>query len=88
MKLSSFFPGLTAKAGPCTLCDARCGQRLRVLCVREDCPVRSRLHELGFCASVEIKKVADGSALICHLLGTRVAIGRELGVHVLVEAVQ
>jgi Fe2+ transport system protein FeoA len=82
------FRSKKANAEPCTLCEARCNERLRVLCVKEDCPVRSRLHELGFCASVEFKKVADGSALICHLFGTRVAIGRELGAHVVVETVR
>lgn len=88
MKLRIPFRSKKADAGPFTLCDARCGERLRVLCVRDDCPARSRLHELGFCASVELKKIADGSALICHVFGTRVAIGRELGAHVLVETVR
>jgi Fe2+ transport system protein FeoA len=87
MKIGFPFKRRSTKFGACTLCDAPCGGRLRVLCVRDDCPARSRLHEMGFCVSVEFKKVADGGALICQLLGARVAIGRELGRHVLVEPV-
>jgi Fe2+ transport system protein FeoA len=46
-----------------------------------------RLRELGFCESAEVRKVADGGAMICMLMGVRVAIGRELGSHVRVERV-
>jgi hypothetical protein len=31
----------------------------------------ARLRELGFCESAEIRKVADGGAMICMLMGTR-----------------
>lgn len=87
MKLRFPFRRRSTATSTCTLCEAPCGGRLRILCVREDCPARSRLHEMGFCASVEFKKIADGGALICQLLGARIAIGRELGQHVLVETV-
>lgn len=72
---------------PLTLSRARCGDRLRVVSICPNCPECVRLRELGFCESAEVRKVADGSALICSLMGMRVAIGRELGAHVRVERI-
>jgi hypothetical protein len=72
---------------PLTLCSARCGQRLRVLCVRPDCPDSSRLQELGFRESCELLKISDGRAILCALSGARLAIARTLGAAVLVEAI-
>ena len=72
---------------PLTLSRARCGERLRVLSICPNCPECVRLRELGFCESAEIRKVADGGAMICMLMGMRVAIGRELASHVRVERV-
>lgn len=72
---------------PLTLSRARCGERLRVLSICPNCPECVRLRELGFCESAEIRKVADGGAMICLLMGMRVAIGRELASHVRVERV-
>ena len=46
-----------------------------------------RLRELGFCEMAEVCKVADNGALICNLLGTRVAIARDLGKQIFVEKV-
>ena len=70
-----------------TLSGARCGDRLRVVSICPNCPDCVRLRELGFCERAEFCKLADGSAMICSLMGTRVAIGRELGSHVRVERV-
>lgn len=70
-----------------TLLRARVGERLRVLTICPDCPECVRLRELGFCDRAEVRKMADGSALICLLKGVRVAIGRELASHVRVERV-
>jgi ferrous iron transport protein A len=72
---------------PLTLSHARCGERLRVLSICPNCPDCVRLRELGFCESAEVCKVTDGGALICMLMGVRVAIGRELASHVRVERV-
>jgi Fe2+ transport system protein FeoA len=72
---------------PLTLCSAQCGQRLRILALvacSEDC---LRLREMGFCESSEVRKLADGSAILCSLYGVRLALGRELGARVLVEPV-
>ena len=71
-----------------SLSDARCGEKLKIVTVRNDSPATARLRELGFCESAEVCKVADRGACICVLMGTRVAIGPELACHVLVERVR
>jgi ferrous iron transport protein A len=72
---------------PLTLSHARCGDRLRITAICPNCPECVRLRELGFCESREVRKVSDGGAMICLLMGIRVAVGRELGSHVHVERV-
>lgn len=72
---------------PLTLRSAKCGQRLRILSLnacKDDC---LRLRELGFCESSELSKISDGAAILCSLYGMRLAVGQELGAHVLVEPV-
>lgn len=71
-----------------TLAQARVGQRLRITDVRRDIEAALRLRELGFCESAEVCKVADHAACICLLMGTRVAIGRDLAAHIFVEQVR
>lgn len=73
--------------GTLTLARARVGERLRVVTICPDCPECVRLRELGFQDQMEVRKVADGAAIICSLMGMRVAIGRDLGEHVRVERV-
>jgi len=70
---------------PLTLARAKCGQRLRVVHICPDCKECLRLRELGFYDHAEVRKISDGAAIICLLLGLRVAIGRDLGEHVHVE---
>ena len=70
-----------------TLARARVGERLRVVTICPDCPECVRLRELGFQDRMEVRKVSDGAAIICSLMGVRVAIGRDLGEHVQVERV-
>jgi ferrous iron transport protein A len=72
-----------------SLLEARCGEKLRVIDLKRDCPTSTRLRELGFCESAEVcKVVAQRGACICLLAGTRVAIGPDLAAHVLVERVR
>ncbi len=73
--------------GILTLSRAKVGERLRVITICPDCPECIRLRELGFQDQMEVRKVSDGAAIICSLLGMRVAIGRDLGEHVRVERV-
>jgi len=70
-----------------TLARAKVGERLRVVTICPDCPECLRLRELGFQDRVEVRKVADGAAIICSIMGMRVAIGRDLGEHVRVEKI-
>ncbi len=68
-----------------TLATAKCGERLRVRHICPDCPHCVRLREMGFRDHTVVKKIADGAAVICLLMGTRLALGRELCDHVEVE---
>jgi Fe2+ transport system protein FeoA len=70
-----------------TLAGAKVGEKLRVVSICPDCPECMRLRELGFYDSAELRKISDGAAIICSLLGMRVAIGRDLGEHVRVERI-
>ena len=70
-----------------TLARAKCGERLRVIHICPDCKECLRLRELGFQDRAEVRKISDGAAIICLLLGMRVAIGRDLGEHVHVEKI-
>ena len=70
---------------PLNLSCVRCGESFKIVGLTGNTTSATRLRELGFCESTEVRKVCDGSAMICHLLGTRVAIGRELGTNILVE---
>jgi hypothetical protein len=42
---------------------------------------------MGFCEFSEVRKLTDGSAILCSLYGVRLALGRELGERVLVETI-
>ena len=70
-----------------TLARAKVGERLRVVSICPDCHECMRLRELGFQDRVEVRKVSDGAAIICSIMGMRVAIGRNLGEHVQVEKI-
>ncbi len=73
-------------AEPMNLSRARCGERLRIVGLCQSATA-CRLRELGFCEMAEVCKLADNGALICNLLGTRVAIARDLGRQIFVEKV-
>ena len=70
-----------------TLATAKCGERLLVRHICPDCPHCVRLRELGFHNKTLVQKLADGAAVICLVMGTRVALGRELCDHVEVEPI-
>lgn len=74
-------------AQPLSLAQARCGELLKIVALKANSPATQRLRELGFCEMSEVCKVSDNGALICTLLGCRVAIGRDLGAQIMVERV-
>ena len=68
-----------------TLSQASVGCDFRIQDV--DGPQCERLRDLGFCESLEVRKLANGRNLICSVCGTRLAISRELGEQVKVSPV-
>lgn len=50
-----------------------------------DGPHCARLRDLGFCESLQVRKLADGRNMICSICGTRMAISRELAEQVKVS---
>ena len=41
-------------------------------------PACEQLRRLGFCESLQVRKIANGRNLICSICGTRMAVSREL----------
>jgi ferrous iron transport protein A len=57
-----------------------CDFRIRFL----NGPACEQLRQLGFCESLQVRKLADGRNLICSVCGTRLALSRELASQVMV----
>lgn len=47
-------------------------------------PACDQLRDLGFCETLQVRKLADGRNLICSVCGTRLALSRELASQVMV----
>jgi ferrous iron transport protein A len=47
-------------------------------------PACEQLRKLGFCETLQVRKLADGRNLICSVCGTRLALSRELASQVMV----
>lgn len=58
-----------------------CDFRIRFL----EGPACEQLRRLGFCETMQVRKLANGRNLICSLCGTRMALSRELAKHVRVS---
>jgi ferrous iron transport protein A len=50
-------------------------------------PACEQLRNLGFCESVNVRKLADGRNLICSVCGTRLAVSNELAEQIKVTPV-
>ena len=48
-------------------------------------PACEQLRRLGFCETLQIRKLANGRNLICSVCGTRMALSRDLADQVLVS---
>lgn len=59
-----------------------CDFRIRFL----NGPACEQLRNLGFCESLQVRKLADGRNLVCSVCGTRLALSRELANQVMVSA--
>lgn len=51
-----------------------CDFHIKVL----DGPGCEQLRQLGFCESMQVRKLANGRNLICSVCGTRMALSRDL----------
>lgn len=51
-----------------------CDFRIRQL----EGPACDQLRNLGFCETIQVRKLANGRNLICSVCGTRMALSREL----------
>lgn len=52
-----------------------------------DGPECERLRHLGFCETLQVRKLADGRNLICSVCGTRLAVSSELAEQIKVSPV-
>lgn len=59
-----------------------CDFRIRVL----SGPGCDQLRQLGFCETLQVRKLANGRNMICSVCGTRLALSRELADQVMVSA--
>lgn len=50
-------------------------------------PACEQLRNLGFCESLEVRKITNGRNLVCSVCGTRLALSRELAAQVIVSPV-
>lgn len=60
-----------------------CDFRIRFL----EGPACEQLRRLGFCETMQVRKLANGRNLICSVCGTRMALSRELAEQVKVSPV-
>jgi ferrous iron transport protein A len=50
-------------------------------------PACDQLRNLGFCESLQVRKLANGRNLVCSVCGTRIALSSELAEQVMVAPV-
>ncbi len=60
-----------------------CDFRIRFL----EGPACEQLRKLGFCETLQVRKLANGRNLICSVCGTRMALSRKLADQVMVAPV-
>ena len=70
-----------------TLCDVSVNLPVRIKALHGEPAVCQRLREMGFCEYAEIRKVSQGSALLCHVCGVNVALSKYLAKNILVETI-
>ncbi len=78
---------LNLKSPNINLYDVAVNQRVRVKALSGEAAVCQRLREMGFCEFAEVRKVAQGSALICHVCGVNVALSKYLAKNIFVETI-
>lgn len=81
--MTSTTPGNAKVETLITLAEASVGCDLRIRFLAG--PACEQLRRLGFCESLQVRKIANGRNLICSICGTRMALSRELARHVQVS---
>ena len=71
-----------------TLCDVSVNLPVRIKALNAEPAVCQRLREMGFCEFAEVRKVSQGSALICRVCGVKVALSKYLAKNIVVETIQ
>ncbi len=61
-----------------------CDFQIRVI----EGPGCDQLRKLGFCETLQVRKLADGRNLICNVCGTRMAVSKELAEQVKVTPLE
>ena len=78
-------PNMPKKTTSLSLQDIQEGEEVRVVSLGEANELCTRLREMGFCEKVVIRRVAGGSATVCEVCGTRVALNGSVAGKIQVE---
>jgi ferrous iron transport protein A len=73
------------KTTPISLQDIPEGEDVRVVSLGGAKELCTRLREMGFCEQAVIRRVAGGSAIVCQVCGTRVALNGSVAEKIRVE---
>ena len=73
------------KTTPISLQDIPEGEDVRVVSLGGAKELCTRLREMGFCEQAVIRRVAGGSAIVCQVCGTRVALNGKVAGEIRVE---
>ena len=65
-----------------TLAQASVGCSMRISMLKEG--ACERLRSMGFCESMEVKKLSNGRNMLCTICGTKMALNKELADQILV----
>ena len=86
--MKRFYPILESQRAINTLHDVSVNLPVRIKALNAEPAVCQRLREMGFCEFAEVRKVSQGSALICRVCGVKVALSRYLAKNIVVETIQ
>jgi ferrous iron transport protein A len=65
-----------------TLAQASVGCSLRITSIKG--AACDRLRSMGFCKSMEVKKLSNGHNMLCTVCGTKLALNKKLAAQILV----
>ena len=70
------------------LSEAAVGEDFRIRVLEGPSAGCEQLRRLGFCESLQVRKLGNGRNLVCSVCGTRMAVSRKLADQVLVSPVE